>query len=81
MACMGVLACACVRAGSSLPFVPFIVRRAGTEAELALCTIYCPSCWNMHGSHLLRDRCVRSLKLAESKAWLKTVPPSLPEDP
>ena len=30
MACMGVLACACVRAGSALPFVPFIVRRAGT---------------------------------------------------
>ena len=32
VACMGVavLACACVRAGSALPFVPFIARRAGT---------------------------------------------------
>ena len=29
----------------------------------------------MHGSHLLRDRFVRSLKLAESKAWLKTARP------
>ena len=32
VACMGVavLACACVRAGSALPFVPFVARRAGT---------------------------------------------------
>ena len=32
VACMAVavLACACVRAGSALPFVPFIARRAGT---------------------------------------------------
>ena len=29
----------------------------------------------MHGSHLLRDRFVRSLKLAESKAWLENRPP------
>ena len=58
----------------------------------ALCTIYRPSCWNISRAcplyHLLsvvlehawlspapRQVC------PESKAWLKTAPPSLPEDP